>query len=491
MIRMERGNGWELFWLLMGRTVSALGIALLVPFGAALLWQEPEAWLFPMPAGFALLLGTAMTCLGHEPMRQLSIREGVLFMVLVWPVMGLIGLMPYYSSGILPNFAAAFFESISSLTTTGLSCLAFDRAGLPESLFLWHVLMSWLGGLTFVIVLVTVLPQVSGCFGLTLSARQTVFFSPVWNRMNQSVRQGGCVYAGLTVLSAMLYYLAGLTPLESLLRGMITISSSGGSSLAAYMPYNNGWLELAAGLAMFLSGINLLLCWKAWQRKSFRMLWKDTEIRGFLAVLLAAGAMVSFHLYTTGCYDLAGSLRYGYFQVASFLSTNGFASASFWLWPDFDRYILFLLVFIGGCIGSAGGGLKVMRILVLLRMARAEIHHTLHPHMVVSIKMDGLPVPAKIVARILAFFFLYVLMFMVFAMILSMTGLGPLSSMGIAAGCLTSTGSTAALFGMNSLYFLPDWAKLLCSLLMIIGRIEVFSFLILLDFGVRALYKKW
>ena len=491
MAMMEKRSGWELFWLLMGRTVFSLGIALLVPFGAALAWREPEAWLFPLPAGFALFLGAAMMRMGHEPMRQLTVREGAFFMVLVWPVMGLIGLMPYHISGLLPDFSAAFFESISALTTTGLSCLAFGRSGLPQSLLLWHALMSWLGGLTFVLVLVTVLPQVSGCFGLTLSARQTIFFSPVWNRMNQSLNQAGCVYSGVTLLAALLYYLAGLPPLEALIRGMITLSSSGGSSLTAYMPYNNGWLELAAGLAMFLSGLNLLLCWKVWHSKSFRMLWEDTELRGFLAILLAAGTMISFHLYVMDYYDGAESLRYGFFQAVSFLSTNGFASAGFWLWPDFDRYILFLLVFVGGCIGSAGGGLKVMRILVLLRMARAEIHRTLHPHMVVSIKMDGLPVPDKIVARILAFFFLYVLMFAVFSMILSMTGLGLIPSMGIAAGCLTSTGSTAALFGMNSLYFLPDWAKILCTLLMIIGRIEVFSFLILLDLGVRALHKKW
>lgn len=491
MALMEKRNGWELFWLLMGRTVFSLGLALLVPFGAALAWREPEAWLFPLPAGFALLSGAVMMRLGYRPMRQLTIREGAFFMVLVWPVLGLIGLMPYYRSGLLPDFSAAFFESISALTTTGLSCLPFDRSELPQSLLLWHGLMSWLGGLTFVLVLVTVLPQVGGCFGLTLSARQTVFFSPVWNRMSQSLNHSGSVYAGLTLLAALLYYLAGLPPLAALIRGMVTLSSSGGSSPASYMPYDNGWLELAAGVAMLLSGLNLLLCWQAWHGRSFRMLGEDTELRGFLIILLAAGAMLSFHLYATHYYDGADSLRYGFFQAASFLSTNGFASADFWLWPDFDRYILFLLVFAGGCIGSAGGGLKVMRILVLLRMARAEIHRTLHPHMVVSIKIDGLPVPAKIVARILAFFFLYVWMFATFSLFLSMTGLGLIPSMGIAAGCLTSTGSTAALFGMNSLYFLPDWAKILCSLLMIIGRIEVFSFFILLDLGVQALHKKW
>ena len=124
--------------------------------------------------------------------------------------------------------------------------------------------MNWIGGLMFVVVLVTVLPQVSGCFGLTLTARQTIFFSPVWNRMSQSVHQGVSVYALLTLLAAVLFYLAGLPAEESLMRGMIALSSSGGSSVTSFMVHDNGWLELAAGIAMVLAGMNLLLCWKAW-----------------------------------------------------------------------------------------------------------------------------------------------------------------------------------------------------------------------------------
>ena len=491
MVLTEKGNGWELFWLLMGRIATVMGLAMFVPFVSALVWHEPEAWLFLLPACFSLVLGSGMTRLGAEHTRQLAIREGVLFMALVWPLMGLVGLMPYYISGLLPDFSAAFFLCFFSLTTTGLSCLPFDTLGIPRSLRLWQAIMNWIGGLMFVVVLVTVLPQVSGCFGLTLTARQTIFFSPVWNRMSQSVNQGVSVYALLTVLAAGLFYLAGLPAEESLMRGMVALSSSGGSSVTSFMVHDNGWLELAAGIAMVLSGVNLLLCWKAWNRKSLWLLWQDTELRSFFAILAVAGLAISLHLYALDCYTLPNSLRYGFFQVASFLSTNGFASASFWLWPDFDRYVLFLLVFVGGCIGSAGGGLKVMRILVLFRMTRAEIHRTLHPHMVVSVKVDGLPVPAKIVGRILAFFFLYMMIFMVFSLVLSGTGIDLMQSMGLAAGCLTSAGSTAALVGLGNLHFLPVWAKLSCCLLMILGRVEIFSFLILLDLGARAVRRKW
>lgn len=490
---MQKETGLELFWLLMGQMSILMGGALVVPFVAALIWRDAEAWLFVLPAIFAYVLGRKMLEIGSVEGRgrQLTIREGVFFMSFVWIFMGFIGLMPYAISGIFPSFAAAFFEAVSSLTTTGLSCLTFDRVGLPRSLLLWHGIMSWLGGLTFVVIMVTVLPQVSGCFGLTLSARQSIFFSPVWNKMAQSARQGSTVYAVLTVLSAFVYYLAGLNPFESLLRAMVTISSSGGTSAYAFIYYDNPALEMAAFAAMLMSSMSLLLLWRAWKMKSLLLLWQDTEIRHFLLVVLLAGGILAGHLYYQGIYDFTASLRYGYFQAMAFISTNGFVAAPFWLWPSFDIYVLFLLVFVGGCIGSATGGLKIMRLLVLLRLSWAELRRTLHPRMVVVLKVDGLPVPVKIVGRILSFFFLYMLVFVGFALLLSLSGISIVQALGLAAGCLTSTGASVSLFGLDSLYILPDWAKVLCSLLMIMGRVEIFSFLVLLDMGRRSLQKRW
>lgn len=490
---MQKENGLELFWLLMGQMSILMAGALFVPFAAALIWQDTEAWLFVLPAVFAYGLGRKMIEIGssEERGRQLTIREGVFFMSFVWIFMGFIGLMPYAISGFFPSFAGAFFEAVSSLTTTGLSCLPFDRVGLPRALLLWHGIMSWLGGLTFVVIMVTVLPQVSGCFGLTLSARQSIFFSPVWNKMAQSARQGTTVYAVLTVLAAGVYYLAGLNPFESLLRAMVTISSSGGTSAYAFIYYDNPALEMAAFAGMLISSLSLLLVWRAWKVRSIMLLLRDTEIQYFLLVVLVAGLVLSLHLFYMGNYDLLNSLRYGYFQAMSFISTNGFVAAPFWLWSSFDRYVLFLLVFVGGCIGSAAGGLKIMRLLVLLRLSWAEMRRTLHPRMVVVVKVDGLPVPDKIVGRIMAFFFLYMMVFIIFALLLSLGGISIVQALGLAAGCLTSTGASAALFGLDSLGALPDWAKIVCSLLMILGRVEIFSFLVLLDMGRRSLQKRW
>lgn len=481
----------DIFWLLMGGVSEIIGLSMFAPMADSLLGQEGKYWIYLVPAVLSMMLGLGFIWLGRDHKRQINVWEGALFMVLVWPLLSVLGMMPYVLSGILPHPVDAFFESAAAITTTGLSCLDYARPDMLPSMILWHSIMNWLGGLNFIIILSTVLPQVSGCFGLTLSARQSIFFSPVWHKMAESARQGFGVYASLTALSFFLYLLAGLEPFSALTRAMVTLSSSGSAETTAFVAYDSPNLELAAGISMFMAGLNPLLCWKAWDRLSFRLMLRDTELQAYTALLLASGGLIAWNLCRTGVYNISDSLRYGFFQTMSFLSTSGFVSAPCWEWPDFSRLLLFALVFVGGCIGSAGGGLKSMRLLVLMRMAVTEVRHTLHPHMVVSIKIDGLPVPMKIVGRILTFFFLFMSLFIVSSLVISLAGMSLMQAMGVAAGCLTSAGSTADLFGIADFSAAPAWLELFCSFIMIIGRIEIFSFFVLLDGGIRSLGRHW
>lgn len=492
MLKLRRSKRQlDIFWLLMGIVSEIIGAAMLVPFAGCLLSQEGHGGAFLVPAVLSMLLGLGFIWLGRDHKRQINVWEGALFMVLVWPLFSLLGMMPYVLTGILTNPVDAFFESVAAITTTGVSCLDYARPDMLSSMILWHSIMNWLGGLNFIIILSTVLPQVSGCFGLTLSARQSIFFSPVWHKMAESAWQGFGVYASLTALSFFLYLLAGAEPFSALMRAMVTLSSSGSAEPRAFMTYGSPSLEAAAGLSMFMAGLNPLLCWKTWDRLSFRLMLRDTELQAYTALLFISGGLIAWNLCRTGVYDASDSLRYGFFQTMSFLSTSGFVSAPCWDWPDFSRLLLFALVFVGGCIGSAGGGLKAMRLLVLMRMAVTEVRHTLHPHMVVSIKIDGLPVPMKIVGRILTFFFLFMSLFILSSIVISLAGMSLMQAMGVAAGCLTSAGSTADLFGIHDFSAAPVWLELFCSFLMIIGRIEIFSFFVLLDGGIRSIGRHW
>ena len=481
----------ELFWLLMGRVSEIMGGALLIPVADGLFWHETDIWAFLVPSVLAFALGGAFCYLGRHPLRQLNVWEGALFMVLVWPVLSVFGMMPYVLTGVIRDPLTALFESVAAVTTSGLSCYTYQDFAATHSLMLWHSLLNWLGGLNFILILTTVLPQVSGCFGLTLSARQSIFFSPLWNKMASSAWQGFRIYAGLTIFSFVLFLLAGLMPFDAITGALVTLSSSGTADPGLFMQYDLWPLELATGVSMVLASLNPLLCWKSWQRRSLCFFLRDTEMQVYLLLLLAGGALIALNLSHHGLYDSVTGLRYGFFQAASFLSTCGFVSAPCWEWPPFSRLLLFVFVFIGGCIGSAGGGIKVIRFLVLLRMALAEVRHTLHPHMVVSIKVDGLAVPAKVVGRILSFFFLFLSIFALSSLVIALSGLSMMQSMGVAAGCLTSAGSTAALFGQGNLAWAPYWLKLFCAFLMVLGRIEIFSFFVLLDRGFRSLGKNW
>lgn len=478
--------------LFLGRMTQLFALALAIPAAAALLWGERVLPFF-VPAALALFFGTLLAYISRADeqggRRKMGVAEGAVAMVGVWPFLALFAMLPYLLEGVLSP-AAAFFESVSALTTTGLSCLSYGAMPM-RSLVLWHSLLSWLGGGVFVIVLVAVLPQVSGCFGLTLTARQSLSFSPVWNRMRAAVRHGLSVYAALTLLSALFYLLAGLSPFAAVTRAMVTLSSGGSADWTLFTAYRSGALELAGGLSMLLAGVNLLLAWQAWHSRRLSLLVHDMELRSYLYAVLVGGAVLTAALLHDGRYGVLDALRYGFFQAVSFLSTTGYASVTFADWPPFERFFLLLLAFVGGSIGAAGGGLKVMRLLVLFRLALAEVRRALHPHMVVSVKIDGRPVAPKITQRILSFFYIFVAVFFAAALIISLSGVTLMQAMAIAAGCLTSTGAAAALYAPVGFSWAPGWLQLFASGIMVLGRVEIFSFLILLDQGARYFRRHW
>lgn len=423
--------------------------------------------------------------------RHLSVWQASLVMVLSFPLLALIGMLPLVLWGHVTP-VHAFFDSMAAATTTGLVCAPAEGRGFSSLLIFWHSLLGWSGGFLFLVLLVTVLPQVSGSFGLTLSARQSIRFIPTYRRMAQSMRQVGGLYIALTLAAAAAFLWTGLSPFQALNRAMLTISTTGDGGFGAFLDDENPWLELAAGVVMLVAGGNLLLYWRSWHLRSLRLLLSDMELKRYLVLLFGAGLLLSWTLWHTGTEGgAAAALRHGFFQAVSFLTTTGYVSADTSHFPDFARYILFLLACSGACIGAPSGGLKIMRLMVLTRMSRLELQRTLHPRMVVSVKVDGLVVEMRIVSRILALFFLYIGMLAVGALVLSLAGLDALQAIGLSAGCLTSAGSTAQLFGVYDIGALPAWAQLFSCLWMMLGRIELFSFFVLLAFARSKQRKHW
>lgn len=481
----------HILFYLVGRLILVNGLGLIIPLIAGLFWGEAGLLYFGPPLITAVAFSAYCLYRGRHHKRQVGAGEGAWYMVLVWLILSLVGMMPYVMAGVFSSPADAFFESVSAFTTTGTSALPDGGASLPASLLLWHSLMGWLGGLNFILMLASVMPLVSGCFGLTLSVHQSVSFSPMVASMQDAARKVGCIYLAITVFSMVLYWLAGLSPTAAVNQGLMTLSTSGGDSLFDFFRYDNRALEGAAVISMLLASGNFLLYWKGWERRSLKIFFHDAELRYFLILLFGVSAVVSFHLWHYGVYDGWDNLRYGFFQVLSFVSTSGFSSTTTAAWPEFDKYVLFLLAFIGGCIGSSTGGLKVMRFMVLFKMTAQELRRTLHPHMVISLKIDGVPVDMKIVSRVLSYFFLVIVTFFASMLIISLAGVTPIQAMGMAVGCLSSVGSTMALFGVTDIAGLPAWTKVYCGFLMILGRVEIFPILLVIQHSMSYVWRRW
>lgn len=480
----------KLLLFLLGRTALLAGCGFLLPLVAALIERSPLTMVFAMAALFSLALGILLCALCHQHRSRLSIREGAAFLLLAWLELTGLGMLPYLASGELP-LLDAFFESVSSLTTTGISCL---RPDAPHLLVLWRSVSQWLGGLNILVLLTTVLPQVSGCFGISFAVQKSIHSGQLMiSRMERTAFTVVRIYAVLTIIGCLLYACGGLSLFDAVNLSMVTLSTGG-----CYVPSSggltlNGWLIATILFGMLVSSGNFLLYWQSITQRKIRHILLDTELRAFLLLILGAGAFVAWHLWRLGVYGPVDSLLYGFFHVVSFAGTTGLFADRIADWPDFDKFVLFLLPFVGGCIGSLAGGFKMLRFIILGKTALTEMRRTLHPHMVVHIGVDGSTVPQKIIGRILSFFFLYFIAFFTAVLVISLSGVSELESMNIAAGCLTSTGQLALLDGSPmTILGLSNAAKLFCCFLMILGKLEIFSFLIVLQAGyLRLQHSRW
>lgn len=477
----------QLIYYLLGQTTVLAGASLLVPLIYTIVRQTAEIPAFFFSTVIVLCIGKLLLYLGKEHPDRMQVLDGAAFMFGIALSLSIYGMLPFIISGHL-SVVDAFFESVSNLTTTGITFFSPDA---PYSLRFWGGFISWLGGLCFVIILVTVLPQVVGGFGLTLSREQELMFSPVLGRMKRMAGQAVRVYLTLTVGTSLLYYFAGLGPLDCILAAMLTLSTNGGSQQMTFIAQNSLTLEIAAMVAMTVASMNFLMLWQAVHHRSFREFFSDVELRMFLLMIVFFTMVIAWHLNWVGMYDVPTSLRHAAFSVISFASTSGFVSAPVETWPDFDRFGLLLLVFVGGCIGSSTGGLKVKRFLILFKMALAETERTLHPHMVVDIRIGKQHISRLGVLRVLSYFFVFLATFYLFILLLTIADIPMSEAAGMAIGMLSSVGTASGLYGQDALVDLPGWTKLVCCFFMILGRLQIFGVLLLLSGNAHRPENHW
>lgn len=459
-----------------------LGLSMLGPLLVSLYYHDggSRAFLFSilttMGGGlitYLLARKTATPQLGH--------RDGVAIVSFGWILAGLFGTLPYLFSGTIPDFTDACFESLSGFTTTGASILTRIE-GLPESILLWRSLTQWLGGMGIIVLSIAILPFL-GVGGMQLYKAEIP--SPIVDklkpRISETAKTLWKVYTLITVIQIVLLAAGGMTLFDAVCHAFCTMPTGGFSTRnASVAAYDSAYFDAVLVVFMLLAGINFSLHYRL-LKGEWRIFGNDPECRVFLGIVAALTLLVTMDIYGTVYDSLDKAFRYAVFQVSSIITTTGFATADYDQWPALSQLTLLACMFLGAMAGSTGGGIKIMRIMLLARHSYQEIFRIIHPHAVTTVKIGGKAVPGDVLTSIWGFFILYIGLFLVGSLIMASLGLDLVSAFSSVAATLGNIGPGLALVGPVQNYaaipLLGKWVLIVCMLL---GRLEIYTVIVLL-----------
>jgi trk system potassium uptake protein TrkH len=465
-----------------GVLLAVIGTALLLPALVAVLYDEGESLrAFLWVAIPSIAAGGALAVLVPVRSRTFRIREGYLIVAASWFLASFIGALPFYISGSIPNIFDAFFETSSGFTTTGASILP-DIEALPNSMLFWRSFTHWIGGMGILVLAVALLPAL-GIGGQVLAKAESPgpTLSKLTPKISDTAKMFYLLYLALTVFETLLLMMGGMSLLDALIHTFGSVGTGGFSNYnVGVIHFNSAYLEGVITLFMFLSGVSYYLYFLSF-RRGFGSFPKDGEFKVYFFVTAGCTLLVSVALYAYGTVDTPfEAFRHGVFQTVSIITTTGFASADFVTWPIFCQMLLFLLFFVGGCSSSTAGGIKPIRILVLGKLLKRTVGMKLHPNVVAPLKLDNHILPVEVPSGIAAYTFLYLLLFMGGGILLTLEGYDLMTCFSAAGSCLGNIGPGFGQIGPLSNYSLfSDAGTFLLSFLMIVGRLELFTVIIL------------
>lgn len=435
---------------------------------------------FLVPIGATAVPASGFLILTRREKSDLSTRDGFFLVAASWLLVSLLGSIPLYTSGAIPRFVDAFFETMSGFTTTGASILT-DIESLPMSMLFWRSLTHWLGGMGIIVLTVAIFP-ILGIGGLQLLKAEAP--GPTVDKITPKVTETAKIlwltYFGLTAAETALLLVGGMNLFDALTHTFGTLATGGFSPKNTSVGfYASPFIHVVVTVFMVMAGVNFVMYYKLLTGRSAGIL-KDTELRFYLFIFAVASLVVAVGLQHAGVYETFGtSLRFGAFQAASILTTTGYVTTDFAAWPAVSQAVLFVLMFIGGCSGSTGGGIKVVRVVTLLKQGFNEMRYLLHPRGVFGVKLNGVTVRKSVIYAISGFVFLYVTVLLVTTFVVATGGYGLLTSFSTAMVTLGNIGPGFGLVGPAENYaFFQDYIKWFLSFVMMLGRLEVFTVLI-------------
>jgi trk system potassium uptake protein len=464
-----------------GILLTLFSLTMLVPAAVAILYDEPAVRTFGMAFLITLLCGLVMW-LGSRDRRELRSGDGFLITVLFYLSLGLFGAVPLYlEDSVNASFTDAAFESLSGITTTGATVLT-GLDDLPRSILFYRQLLQWLGGMGIIVLAVAILPML-GIGGMQLYRAE--FTGPAKDnkltpRITETAKALWYLYLGLTTACAVAYWVAGMSWFDAICHSFSTVAIGGFSTHDASMGhFANPAIEAVAIFFMIIAGINFGLHFVALRRTRLGVYWHDPEVRLYLGILAGVAAVV--YLVLLQHPDASQiPLRDSLFQAVSIATTTGFTTSDFSVWPAAAPALLLFAAFAGGCAGSTAGGLKVVRVLLIYRQGLREMKRLIHPSGVFTIKLGAQRVPDRVVDAVWGFFSLYVIVFLTLVCVMLMLAdVDFLTAFSAVAACLNNLGPGLGDVALNY-QTLPDSTKWLLILAMVLGRLEIFTLLVLL-----------
>lgn len=458
---------------------------MLVPTFAAWWYHEPDLGAWLVASAITWLSCWWMLFAGRNAEKRVGEREGYVIVATVWCVYSLFGMLPFWLSGALPTVTDAWYETMAGFTTTG-STVFTDVAAQTKSILLWRAMMQWIGGMGIIVLSVAILPMF-GLGGMQLySAEVTgVSYEKLSPRIADTAKHMWLTYIGLTVSEGLILWLCGMTKFDAVCHSMATISTGGFSthndSVIAYSPTIQ-WIIL---IFMFLSGINFTQLIYLFRGKPHRI-FKDEETRWYTGACLIAGVVLAAGLlYHT---HMLSGIRIGLFTSVATITSTGFVAADYMIWPPVLWVIVFFLMFTGGASGSTSGGMKWVRLAIFAKSALAEIKRRIHPNAVIPVRFNGSTLREQTTSNIMAFMFFYLAIIVAATLWFCGCGIGFDESFGIAVSMIGNVGVSIGQWGSSGCYAaMPDAAKWVATFVMLIGRLEIFTVLLLFS---RALWKK-
>ena len=472
---------FRVLFKVMGMLLVGESIAMFLAFLVAILYREPDIQSFGISSSITLLSGLLSILIGRKTTDQMiGRREGYIIVALVWIVFSFFGALPFVIGGFIPLYTDAFFETMSGFTTTGASILE-DIESLPHGILFWRSMTQWLGGMGMIVLSLAILP-ILGIGGMQLFIAEVPGPTPdkLRPRIRETAKQLWGIYFLLTLLEIIFLIFGGMSLFDAVCHSFTTMATGGYSTKQASIGHwDSAYIHYVITLFMFLAGTNFTLTYFAIHRK-FGKIRTNEEFKWYLFFIGAFTLVIALGLMFHNNHSLEQNFRDSLFQVVSIITTTGYATVDYMIWSPVLILVLFTLFFFGGSAGSTGGGIKIVRIVLLLRNGWYELKRLIHPNAVIPVLYNKKLVTDQIILNVLAFFIIYLIIFFGSVIIFTFSEPDLAAAMGAVATSLGNIGPGLGELGpASNFYKINDFGKWFLSFLMLLGRLELFTILVI------------